>query len=83
MTLAKLREEAAELGYELVKKRKKETFIPCLCGGNRRQLTYIPRRPDGNSHVYICMNCGKRGPYGKNPTDAKRKWNEMIREETK
>lgn len=79
MTLIKLREEAAALGYELVKKRPKEKFLPCLCGGNRRQLSYYPNKVDGLKHVYICKRCGHMGPFGENPTDAKRKWNEMIR----
>lgn len=84
MTLEELKKAADELGYSLIKKEPYERFLPCTCGCNKRSHWVIWDDSDSKyRYYYECYNCGKEGPRGKSPTDARRLWNTMIRKEMK
>lgn len=79
MTYEELKAEADKLGYTLVKYKKAEKLLPCICSSNRRS-TYYRWNDDGtNSLILECMRCGKRAPAGKNKIEAVANWNKMIR----
>ena len=42
----------------------------------RMQQQEVVRRNGGV--FFKCLNCGRRGPEGRNETEARRLWNEMI-----
>lgn len=48
-------------------------FLTCSCGCNSKEVV---RRNGGV--FFKCLNCGRRGPEGRNETEARRLWNEMI-----
>lgn len=75
MTFEELKAEATRQGYNLVKMKPKERFLPCTCGCNQRTHWF--------STVYdsITLEC-KRCEFkvsGKSEADAKRNWNIEIR----
>lgn len=76
MTLEELKKEADRLGYRVVKKRDTyEVLLPCTCGCKRRKHT----RNFHDKIVLMCCRCG-RAVHGITLADARRKWNEVIRE---
>lgn len=74
MTFEELKAEANRQGYSLLKRVPRERFLPCSCGNNRRTEWLTT-----GGVVYECTRCGRRGPVGKNETEARRLWNMMIR----
>lgn len=79
MTLEELKTEAKKQGYRLIPITKKEPFLPCTCGCNRRTHWW---KWDINRDVYIlrCERCGKEAR-GSSELEVRRNWNEMIRKE--
>ena len=74
MTLEELKVEADKLGYRVVKKAvSQEGLLPCSCGCRRRHHRYVDSKIK-----LVCCRC-RRGVYGYTLTDARRKWNRMIR----
>lgn len=59
------------------KNPKQEKLLPCICGGKRRERWYGMK--DENSIILKCCKCGFRAA-GKNEADARRKWNEAVKE---
>ena len=55
------------------KKRESRAMLPCKCGGVRREHWY-----GIGSEILVCKRCGFK-VFGKNRTDAIRKWNEAVR----
>lgn len=76
MTVNELREEAKKLGYGIIKLKNKEKFEYCVCGHNRRRMTF---NSTNNKVAYYCLNCNFTAPYGEDELDARSKWNEAIR----
>lgn len=63
-------------------RKRPEKFRPCTCGCNRRTHSYLYRMSSREESVVLqCMKCGF-SVEGKNEMDARRKWNEMIREKS-
>lgn len=60
-----------------------ERFLPCkYCGCNRRATWFGTYSATGDTFVrLVCRGCGLQID-GKNEADAKRKWNERMREES-
>ena len=81
MTFEELKAAADELGYSLIKKRYTENFLPCTCGHNRRSHVYSYTHGE-YCHTLQCKNCG-RSVTGSSDSDARIKWNNIIREETR
>ena len=79
MTLEELKAEANAQGYNLIPQKKQEKFIPCTCGCNRREH-WIQFVDGGIETTLKCCKCGKKAS-GMSEAEAKRNWNEMIREE--
>ncbi len=77
MTFEELKTEAKAQGYNLVKIRKKEKLLPCVCGCTRR--THAAKYTD---RMYIKLTCCKCGlsAQGTSDDDAIRNWNKMIME---
>lgn len=79
MTIDELRKEAKLLGYDLIPHNKREKFIPCTCGCNRRTRWFIYR--GGEDFIRLeCMKCGK-SVEGRTEAEARRNWNDMIKKE--
>ena len=63
--------------------KRPEKFIPCTCGCNRREHHYVYNMSSREESVILkCMKCGY-SIQGKNEMDARRKWNEAIRDKDK
>lgn len=78
MTEKELKALAKSMGYNVIKIRK-EKFLPCTCGFNRRD--HLDILVEGEWRYKLrCANCGKV-VIGKSKTNAKHKWNEVIRSE--
>lgn len=79
MTFDELKKEAKQQGYNLIKIKPREKFLPCTCGAKRHQWhSYV----DGRSAA--CKKCGKESPIvPKSSTDNEviSAWNRMIEEE--
>ena len=75
MTLEELKIEADKLGYHLVKKPVRESFLPCTCGSNRRHHWINGAAKEVG---YTCIHC-KRKSSGKTWIEAKKNWNKDIR----
>ena len=75
MTLERLRKKANKLGYNLIKKKEIPSYVPCICGCNRRTHWFIPE-----GIKLVCKKCGK-DVQAKNEFEARIKWNEMIKKE--
>lgn len=71
MTVEELRALAKSMGYNIVKIKPYEKFLPCICGNNRREEWF---GNDGREIIYKCTKCGF-GVFGKNRADAKHNWN--------
>ena len=77
ITEEELKMEAKRLGYAIFKRKPTVKFLPCTCGHNRRTHRY-----NSAGEFYVCKECGRVSPSGKDSDDAKKKWNEMIQAET-
>ena len=63
-------------------RKRPEKFIPCTCGCNRREHHYVYKMSSREESVILkCMKCCF-SVEGKNEMDARRKWNEIIREKS-
>lgn len=54
-----------------------EKLLPCICGCKRREHWYNSDREKGI--ILKCSKCGFKAT-GKNEADARRKWNEAVKE---
>lgn len=54
-----------------------EKLLPCICGCKRREHWYGTN--DENRIILKCRKCGFKAA-GKNEADARRKWNEAVKE---
>lgn len=79
MTIEELRREAKKLGYNIIKIKKTEKLLPCVCGCNRREHWHSAF---DQSESLVCKKCG-RFAEGKNKDEAIHNWNVMIKEEMK
>lgn len=76
MTVEELKAEAKALGYNIIKIKKKEKFLPCTCGANRRSWWYHA----GSSNITLeCNRCGFKVE-GKDESEARHNWNLAIKE---
>lgn len=77
--LEKLKEEAKNLGYKLVRINKKEHMIPCKCGCNRR--FHISRYDSEECRFYEALKCQKCGEtvWGESEKDVIEKWNSKMK----
>lgn len=76
----KLKKEAAELGYYLMKMRKYDKYLPCSCGGKKRK-NINTKDNDGDPIVILeCYKCGRQ-VMGFTPKQAKENWNAVMQEE--
>lgn len=87
MTYEELKIEADKLGYTLVKFKKAEKLLPCICGCNRRStyygsVYYADEDKYGERVTLECMRCGRKALSGKNRVEAVANWNKMIRDLT-
>ena len=78
MTFEELKEEAEKQGYTLVKFKKRERLLPCVCGHNRRTEWQSTLK---DSVTLECNTCGLTAE-GRSRAEAVRNWNEMIRKYT-
>lgn len=76
MTFEELKKEAKHQGYNLIKIKPREKFLPCTCGAKRHQWhNYV------NGRSVACKRCGKESPIvPKSSTDNEviSAWNRMI-----
>lgn len=56
---------------------KREKLLPCICGGKRREHWISAGSEKGI--ILKCSKCGFKAT-GKNEADARRKWNEAVKE---
>lgn len=77
MTVEELRKTAKDMGYNIVKIKQYEKFLPCTCGCNRREMWFGNTKE--RSVIYKCMRCGLE-VCGENKEAAKREWNKKIKE---
>ena len=54
-----------------------EKLLPCICGCKRRERRYGIK--DENRIIIKCRKCEFKAA-GKNEADARRKWNEAVKE---
>lgn len=78
MTFEELKEEAKRQGYKLIKIIPKETFLPCVCGCNKRTWWINPW--DETKYVE-CQKCGlKTEGVSTSCSDNEviKQWNKMV-----
>lgn len=56
---------------------KQEKLLPCICG--RKRMEYWSGAGSENRIILKCPKCGFKAT-GKNEADARRKWNEAVKE---
>lgn len=78
MTVEELKIEAKKLGCSVVKIRKKEKFLPCICGLNSRSWW---EHSGSDMITLVCNRCGRKAS-GKDESEARHNWNLMIMEES-
>lgn len=75
MTVEQLKEEAAKLGYSVVKIRKRPKFIKCICGHNLHTKYF-----SGGTIFFQCKHCGLKGDKSKTEYEAIRNFNKVVEE---
>nr|DAI22733.1 MAG TPA: hypothetical protein [Caudoviricetes sp.] len=85
MTFEELKTEAKKQGYKLVKAKPSVKFLPCICGGKRREWWSRMNINFKEERSVVCLKCGLRSPWIVGSDNAlKTAWNNMIiRFETK
>lgn len=80
--LERIREEAAELGYKLVKNTPPIKLSKCICGSKKvPHMWYGINEKRGLFH-YECAECDHEGPWANTKKLAKIYWNEVnVKEE--
>ena len=58
-------------------KPRREKFLPCKCGCNRREHWYGVGGDPEKQEILVCKRCGFR-VYGKSEADARRNWNKAV-----
>lgn len=71
-----LKQKLKEMGYNVIKIPKREKFLPCVCGCNRRTTWFSSNNI--NKYIYECQKCGLSAS-GKTEKEARHNWNIMIK----
>ena len=69
---------AEEHGYKMFKSKKREKYLPCMCGHNRRETWYDAATKET---LLVCEKC-RTVVRGKTDEEAKRNWNEVMQSAT-
>lgn len=75
MTVEELKAEADKLGYRLIKKPMYIKILPCVCGCKIHKYWHNAKT---NESGVGCPKC-ERIIWGKDETEAKMNWNEIMR----
>ena len=76
MTLEELKEEAKKQGYCLTPLKTHIELSPCVCGNNHPTQWY----GNASGYFYQCDRCHRISIGAKTRDQAKRNWNDLIKE---
>lgn len=76
ITVEQLKEEAAKLGYSVVKINKRPKYIKCICGHNIHTKYF-----SGGCIFFQCKHCGLKGVAAKTEYEAIKNFNKAVEEE--